>query len=216
MRNDNPGAYAAGKTLSRSLATDPLALWACLQSLGGRQRPVGQRVVIPVSAAARQKDDTPPLDQRELDHVMECYRGLRARRPELAQAQILQYVDDELKRAKRVDDEEKFYREAVAGATQVGQIAGVLNLAAARGDADAMILLADRLDRLQSGTSIGAFATAGFYFYGTARSMGQGMSVCAQKKAYGDVLRVLDHQLASVRRKQEKQTPARPAPPGPV
>ena len=84
---------------------------------------------------------------------MECYRGLRARRPELAQAQILQYVDDELKRAKRVDDEEKFYREAIAGATQLGQIAGVFSLAAARGDADALIMLADRLERLQTGRS---------------------------------------------------------------
>ena len=89
---------------------------------------------------------------------MECYRGLRARRPELAQAQILQYVDDELKRAKRVDDEEKFYRDAIAGATQLGQIAGAFNLAAARGDADALILLADRLDRLQTGRSTATFS----------------------------------------------------------
>ena len=46
------------------------------------------------------------------------------------------------------------------------------------------------------------------------------MSVCAEKKAYDEVLRLLDHELASVRRKQERQTPAaaraarRACPPG--
>ena len=184
-----------------------MALWAYLQSLGGRQRPVGQRIVVSSISANVQTDDTPPLVKDELDHVMECYRGLRARRPELAQGQILQFVDDELKRAKRFDDEEKFYRDVIAGAAQLGQIGGAFNLAAARGDVNSLTLLSDRLDRLQAGRSTSAFSIAGFYFY-RQRSIGQGMSVCAEKKAYEDVLRLLDHELLSVRRKQERQTPA--------
>ena len=44
------------------------------------------------------------------------------RRPELAQSDIIQNVSKELIRAKRLDEEERFYRESVAGATQVGQI----------------------------------------------------------------------------------------------
>ena len=49
---------------------------------------------------------------------MACYRSLRARRPELAQAQVLINISDELKRANRLDQEERFYREAVAGSTR--------------------------------------------------------------------------------------------------
>ena len=33
------------------------------------------------------------------------------------------------------------------------------------------------------------------------------MSVRADQKAYGDVLKLLDHELAAVRRKQERQSP---------
>ncbi len=181
LRNDNPGVYAAGKLLARAQASDPLALYAFLQALGGRHRPAGQRMTASVVSIAQSqaKDDTPPLAQDELDHVLQCFRGLRARRPELAQTQILQHVDVELKRAKRVDDREQFYREVTAGATQLGQIAGAMNLAAPRGDADALMLLADRLDRLQTGRATMAFAAGGFYFAGAARSIGQGMSVCA-------------------------------------
>ena len=207
LRLDNAGTFAAGRTLSRAASTNPLALWAYLQSLGGRQNPLGQRAYVTVSSGAQQKDNTPPLDKNELDHVLECYRGLKARRPDLAQGQIFQYVDDELKRAKRVDEEEKFYRDSVAGATQLGQIAGAFNLAAVRGDTDALILLADRADRLQSGRTSQTFSSGTFYFYGSARSIGQGMSVIAQRKAYADVLRLLDHELASVRRKLERQSP---------
>ena len=214
MRNDNPGIYAAGRLLARSLATDPLALWAFLQSLGGRHRPVGQRIIVSAASSTDQKDDTPPLDQDELDHVMECYRGLRARRPELAQAQILQFVDVELKRAQRKGDEEKFYRDAIAGATQLGQIAGVFNLAAPRGDADALILLADRLDGLQNGRTTTGFVTAGFYFYGAARAIGQGMSVCARKRL---MVRCCDSWTISFLQRVANKNgnrPARPGPPG--
>ena len=66
------------------------------------------------------KDHTPPLDNDELEHVLACYQALRTRRPELAQAQILQNVADELRRAKQTDEGERFYRDAIAGADATG------------------------------------------------------------------------------------------------
>ncbi len=84
-----------------------------------------------------QKDDTPPLDKNELDHVLQCYRSLQARRPDLA-AGFLLSIAEELKRAKSVDEAERFYREAIAGATQLAQIDGAFILAASRGDTECL------------------------------------------------------------------------------
>ena len=205
VRFDYAAAFDAGKLLSRTAATDPLALWAYLYAVGGRGAAQGQRVY--VRQGMERKNNTPPLDKAELDHVLASFASLRARRPELAQAQILQHISRELKRAKRLDEEERFYRETLAAATQLAQIAGSFGLAAERGDTDGLIQLADRLERLQSGRASQYYSTGTFYFAGPGPSASQCMSVCAERKAYDDVLRVLDHQLASARRKQENQTP---------
>ena len=45
LRYDNAGIVAAGKLLSQGAPNDPLALWAYLYSLGGRERTAGQRIV---------------------------------------------------------------------------------------------------------------------------------------------------------------------------
>ncbi|MFI5456257.1 MAG: DUF1583 domain-containing protein [Isosphaerales bacterium] len=206
LRYDNAAAFEAGKILSRAAPTDPLALWAYLYSVGGRERGLGQRNYVS-QRGEQQKDNTPPLEPAELDHVLACYASLRTRRPELAQAQVLQHVSKELKRAKRVEEEERFYRDTVAGATQLAQIAGAFGLAAERGDALGLIQLADRFERLQSGRASQYYYTGTFYFAGPGPSIGQGMSVCAGRKAYADVLRLLDHELAAARRKLERQSP---------
>ena len=210
LRYDNAAAFNACKTLSRAAAADPLALWAYLYSLGSRQQS-GQASRYVVSRNTDAKDTTPPLEKGELDHVLSCFASLRARRPELAQALIVQHVAQELKRAKRVDEAERFYRDTIAGATQLAQIAGSFGLAAERGDADALMQLADRLERLQSGRTAQYYNTGTFYFSGTGASFSQGMNLCAQRKAYGDVFRLLDHELAAARRKQERPSagPAR-------
>ena len=123
-----------------------------------------------------QDDNTPPLDKADLDFVLSCYRSLQARRPELAQAEILQNIDDELKRTHLVEEERRFYREAIAGATQIGQVAAVLNMAARRGDVDGLIELGERYERLQAGRSQSAFTNGSFSFMGPGLSMCQGMS----------------------------------------
>src|SRR5262249_10061992 len=79
MRYDNAGAYAAARELTRATPTDPLALWAYLYSLGGRQLGLGFRYY---SYSGRDRhDSTPSLDKDEVDHVLACYRALRTRRP---------------------------------------------------------------------------------------------------------------------------------------
>jgi len=206
MRYDNAGVFEVGKLLSRATPTDPLALWAYLYSLGARRTGMGQQYYV-YQGENPAIDRTPPLDMDELEHVLSCYRALRTRRPELAEAQILQHVSAELKLAKRVDEEERFYRETIAGSTQLAQIAGTFGLAARRGDVEGLIQLFDRYERLQAGRANTSFYTGSFYFNGPGLSLAQGMSARADQKAYDDVLKILDHQLAALRRKVERQSP---------
>ena len=208
LRYDNAGIVAAGKRLSQGAPNDPLALWAYLYSLGGRERAAGQRIVTGLGSGNQVKDTTPPLPAAELDHALVCYRALRARRPELAESQILQIMFTELKRAKRTDEEEKLYRESIGGATKIGQLAGVFGLAAEKGDVESLLLLCDRYERLQSGRGGQQyFYTGSFYFAGPAAALTQCMTARAAAKAHDDVLKILDHQLAAARKRLERQTP---------
>ena len=167
--------------------------------------PSGQNYIVS-SARYQEEAIIPPLDKDELDHVVACFHALQGRRPELAQAEILQNVADELKRAGRSEEETRFYREVVAGATQIGQVASALDMAAARGDVNNLIELTRRYDRLQAGRSTFTFVTGSFRFLGTGLSLSQGMSVYADRKAYGDLLRLLDFALAEARQKMERQS----------
>ncbi len=208
LRYDNVGAFAAGKLLSRSAPNDPLALWAYLNSAGGRDQAAGQRNAVVIRPGEQPKDSTPPLEAAELDHVMMCFRSLKARRPELAQAQILQNVLKELKRARRADEEERLYRESIDGATQLGQIASAIGLAAEKGDVDGLLSLCDRYERLQGARGQQYYSAVSFYFQGPALSIGQCMTQRAGRKAHDDILRILDHQLAAVERRQARSSGA--------
>ena len=139
--------------------------------------------------------------------MLACYQALRTRRPELAQAQILQNVSDELRRAKRTEDEERFYRDAVANSQQFAQVAGAFTLAARRGDVDGLCQLLDRYERLQAGRTSTYYYTGSYYFDGPGPALSEGMSVCAGRKAYDDVLKILDYELAALRRRLEHQSP---------
>ena len=108
MPSRRPASSAARRPPTRWRSGRSCTAW------GPGKLPIGQRTVI--TQIRNVEDNVPPLDRAELDHVLACFRSLQARRPELAQAEILQYVDDELKRAKRGDEEDRFYREVVAGA----------------------------------------------------------------------------------------------------
>jgi predicted Zn-dependent protease len=205
MRFDNAGAYAAARELTRATPTDPLALWAYLYALGGRQLGLGTRNY---SYSGRERvDGAPPLEKVEVDHVLACYQALRTRRPELAQAQILQNISEELKRAKRTEDSDRFYRDALANSQQFAQVAGAFTLAARRGDVEGLCQLLDRFERLQSGRNSSYYYTGSYYFAGPGTALSEGMSVCAGRKAYDDVLKILDYEFATLRRRLEHQSP---------
>ena len=148
-RDDNAGAFDAGRRLSAAAPGNPLALWAFLHALGARDAAIGVRARVMVERPS--DENVAPLEPHEVDHVVACYRELHARRPELAQGEIILNVANELRWAKRTDDEERFYRETVAGASQIGQIAGALDLAGLRGDLPALVQLSERYYRLQAG-----------------------------------------------------------------
>jgi tetratricopeptide (TPR) repeat protein len=91
----------------------------------------------------------------------------------------------------------------------IGQVAGAMDVAAERGDVEALIELSARYDRLQTGRSMTAlttYATAS-YLFAPSRAIGQGMNVCAGGKDYAGVLKLIDFILADARRKAQQQTP---------
>ncbi len=79
MREDNPGTFEAGRMLSEAAPGDPLALWAYLHSLGLRKTPSSQRVII--SILRQPEENVDPLEKKEVDHVIDCYRVLRSKPP---------------------------------------------------------------------------------------------------------------------------------------
>ena len=113
---DNAAPYAAARDLSRATPTDPLALWAYLY-IAGRPaarpgQPLLQRTPGRDSRRTARRRWTRTSSITSWPATRPCARA----GPSWPQAQILQNVADELKRAKRAEDEERFYREAVAGA----------------------------------------------------------------------------------------------------
>ena len=83
-----------------------------------------------LSQLTARQEDAAPLDSAELDHADGLYQSLRSSPSRPGWALVLINISDELKRAKRLDQEERFYREAIAGPTRLGQIAGAFMLAA--------------------------------------------------------------------------------------
>ncbi len=206
VRFDNAGAFSAARELSIAAPTDPQALWAYLRTLGGRQTALGTRYY--VSYTNPRAEGLSPLSAAELDHLLACYRSLRALRPELAEAEILQNVDNELKWANRSEQRDAFYHDVLAGSTALGQIAGAFSLAAERGDVDGLIQLSERYDRLHAGRTTGRFTTGTFTFTSPVLAMCQAMGRCADRKAYAEVLRLVDYNVTAARRRLERQSPS--------
>ena len=204
VREDHAGTFEAARKLSQAAPRDPLALWAFLNRLAPRSTPLGQSYTI---SPLRQPEESPmPLGQAEIDHMLACYNELRARRPELAQGEIIVNVANELRWAKRHDDEERFYRESVRGATQIGQIAGAMDLAGARGDVAELTRLFERFDRLLTGRSSVGYTTAS-YLFAPSQAICVGMGVCAERKEYSRVFELIDFTLEAAKRKNQHQTP---------
>src|SRR4051812_516867 len=124
-------------------------------------------------------------------------------------------VSTELKRAGRDQDADALYREEVASAGDPGSIATAATLAASRGDVDGLLGLFDAYERLE-GKRPSTSAPAGYvlsptygYVASPAASMAQVMYLRADAKAHGDILRLLDRYLASLRDSDRAKQQAR-------
>jgi tetratricopeptide (TPR) repeat protein len=201
LRQNLRDTYEAAKALGKS--GDPAGQWAYLTALDNRTAANGPRVVRATAPGA--PDKTPPLPAAELDQVVACYRSVRTRRPEWLTPAILSNVTKELRRAKRSGDEEQIYHAALTAANQVETITPILQVAGERGDMDGVFALFDKLEKLQANkTPYGPQPTRQTY-----TGLAQAMNSRASAKAHGDILRLLDVYLASVRR-QNKASPPRP------
>jgi tetratricopeptide (TPR) repeat protein len=200
VRYDNPAAFEAARALARAAPNDPEAQWVYLNGLGTRQQGQGRTYVV----AGEIQDNVPPLPPDELEYVLSSYRSLRQHRPDLAQAGIIQNVSTELRRAKRTEEADTFYREAVDSAEQLPQVAAAFGLAAERGDVETLLRLSEKYDRLTAGQSTSYYIAGLFYFQGAGYAMGRAMGICSEGKRYDDILKLLDAHLASARRKAEQ------------
>ncbi len=208
MLLDHAGCFDAARNLSSALPRDPLALWAFLDAIRSRAAPLGQRAGLTSGTALfRQwEENVTALERQDVDQMIASFRGLRSRRPELAQGEIILSVARELRLARRVDDEDQIYRETVQGASQLGQLAGAIDLAGARGDVSALIQLFERYDRLQAGRSTIAYTTASYSFT-PSRSLCQAVNACADRKDYSQLLKLVDSTIDAARRKSQQQSP---------
>ena len=125
----------------------------------------GQSVVISSNTTAVAARPRPPLPDPDLDLVLKSYQTLKALKPDWAHAAILTAVADELKRAKRTEALDQFYKAAVDSSNDADSAASILRVAAERGDVDTMISLLDRYDRLV-GTKPGASSNIYVYYGG--------------------------------------------------
>jgi hypothetical protein len=148
------------------------------------------------------------LPAPELDRLLTAYQALKTRRPDLANGEVLINLTTEIKRAKRTDDAQKVYDDASASAIQLPQIAGVIDLAGERGDVAALLLLCERLNRLNTGRNGVFFYTGSYYFNGPSAALSKGMAVAATAKRYDQVLELLDATLRVQAKKIERMTPA--------
>ena len=203
LRDEFPEIFEAAKGLSRAAPTDPPAQFAFLNALPIRDKTSQNRVLNNGTAGP---DTTPPLPGPELDQVLLSYRNLKAQKPDWVHAAILTALADELKRSKRDETLEQFYRSAVDAPTDADSAASILRLAAERGDVENVIKLHDRYERLvgtkQAATSNLYVFYGGYYTLSStpADSVSRAMLAGLDAKAPEDVARLLDHYLAAARR----------------
>ncbi|HEV3167805.1 MAG TPA: tetratricopeptide repeat protein, partial [Isosphaeraceae bacterium] len=204
VRQEYAETFEAAKALSLVAATDLPAQWAYLSTLPSRATSG------PNAAAnnpnSTDTDTTPPLAADELDHVLTTFRDLKRRKPEWVTSPTLSSVATELKRAKRTDLEDQFYRDAIDAASDADSAANVMRLAAERGDVENVIKLFDAYERLRGNRALsGNFA---YVFYGgfyappsnPTDSLARAMCARADAKSHTDVLRLLDRYMVTLQR----------------
>ncbi|MBX6312290.1 MAG: tetratricopeptide repeat protein [Isosphaeraceae bacterium] len=207
VRHDARQTYEAAKALAQAFPADVGAQWAYLSHLPSRNAPQG-RVVVAPSPMGQGEDKTPPLPPADLETMVAAYKTIKQRRPEWfgLQATVLTNIATELKRAKRGEEAEALYRETIDAASSLDAVASALNFAAERGDVDACLALCDKFERLQgnrpSSISFGVLGNP-------PTSLTKVMNARALAQAYADILKVVDHYMTALRRREARPAPGR-------
>src|SRR5207248_2275562 len=102
------------------------------------------------------------LPVAELDAVLDAYRALTRRKPDWVDGAMVNNVSIELKRAKRTEEADRFYREALAATGDRGDISRALPLVSERGDVEALMALIDKTERAEATKAPGASSMALF------------------------------------------------------
>lgn len=134
-------------TFELSKGNDPAGYLAFLNSLSGRGDP--NRNVARRSGTEPKVDKTPPLPADQLTHALECYRKLRAIKPEWVERGVASTILLELKRAKNDTESKQIYQTLVNDANTVPRVTSAMGLAAERDDFDTVHKLFDKLQKLQ-------------------------------------------------------------------
>jgi tetratricopeptide (TPR) repeat protein len=192
LRGENKDLAATARTLSRG--NDPEGLLAYLTVLPSRDGQFRYRRL-----GAEVKDKTPPLPSDQLDHVLACYRRLKAVNPEWVSATITQTVMTEVKRSKREDQEKALYQDLLTRSHTPSQVHEAMRVAIERNDLEAALELFARLDRLQ-GPPKNAAQLAQLPTRLVLGEMEVLMAKRADDKKWADVLHLLDVGLAVDRR----------------
>ncbi|MDR3639221.1 MAG: DUF1583 domain-containing protein [Isosphaeraceae bacterium] len=206
VRDDSRELYNSAKDLATLANSDPEAQWLYLYSLGGRAttgNTPGVRVA--PAAASGAVDRTPPLGEVEINRVLATYDALHKRRPEWVQRSVLANVAAELKRAKRVQDEERLYRDSIASANDPTALFAVLSAVAEKGDMEALIAILDKAERAEGSKASSLVAGNPYGAYGVPQTLAKAMTLRADARAYGDILRLLDRYDASQLLQQQQQ-----------
>jgi tetratricopeptide (TPR) repeat protein len=194
VQQEGRDTYESARDLARVESADPSALWVYLSSLNGRANEPGRQVYARNDSGT--VDRTPPLTGDELDRMMEAYQLLRRRRPELADSSIVLAVAGELKRAKRTEPADRFYRETIEQANDAASIGSAIALASERGDVKTLFDLAEKAQRRwPTGGPFGLGQGIG----GIANSLPEVMNARADAKAHSDILAILDRYLEWLR-----------------
>ena len=192
IKMDYAETAAAAVALVKRLPTDLSAQYVHLGSLANRTVVPGQAQVIR-QVGSTAPDPVPTLTAEEVDRMLTSYRGLQARRPDLAPA-MLNTVLVELKRADRSIEADVAYREAMEALVPGSLYAStMLNLAADRADINAMLLYLDKLERAPMAGLVTGPGTATPMMIGQIHA--RSIALRAGSKAYPEMLATLDRFL---------------------
>src|SRR5205085_192961 len=143
----------------------------------------------------------------EIDHMLNCYKSLRLKRPELAAGsmmygtQVAGAVMTELKRAQRTEEETAIYREVLTAADRPDSRGLALQLATSRGDYDTAVALVEKI--MDEQLAQASRPRLGYYGGVTTDPLMHLMANRAEEGTYPEVMKLFERYLSYVQRQKE-------------